>query len=113
MNEHDDEEESFEDGDGEEEGSNPELEAEFEEHVKKIQAKIQKHVEDAEAALNKAVELADKHGVSFYSGVSFLGQCYQAEVLPKYAELDEEFINEATGTWSEYGYGGWEHSAVC
>lgn len=115
MNEQDNHEEDDdceEDCDSEEEG-NPELEAEFQAHVDKVQEEIMKHVKKAEKALQKAVDLADEHGVSFYSSVSFLGQNYNAELIEKYAELEQDFVDEATGTYNEYGGAGWQHSDVC
>lgn len=95
------------------EGSNPELEAEFAAHVEKIQAKIQKHLDKACEELDKAVELADTHGVAFSSGISFLSQDYTPPVIEKFSELDQDFINDTTGTYSEYDSEGWQHSAVC
>lgn len=97
----------------EESEANPELEAEFAAHVEAIQTKIQKHLEKACAELDKAVELADKHGVAFGSNISPLSQNYTPAVLEKYSTLDQDFINETTGTWCEYDGEGWEHSAVC
>lgn len=97
----------------EEEGSNPELEAEFTAHVEKIQSQIQKHVDRAGEELDKAVALADKHGVAFSSNISFLSQDYTPPVIEKFSDLDQDFINDTTGTYSEYDSEGWQHSAVC
>lgn len=111
MSEHDEEFEDEETEEGEEDNS--ELEAEFKAHVEKIQEQIQKHVDASARALEKAVDLADKHGVSFYSSVSFLGQNYNADLLEKYSELDQDFVDDVTGTYNEYGGSGWQHSDVC
>jgi hypothetical protein len=59
------------------------------------------------------VELANKHGVSFCSRISFLRQDYRATLPKKFTELDPEFVDSITNTYSEYGDTGWAHSAVC
>jgi hypothetical protein len=97
----------------EDESDFSELENEFKSHVDTIQSQIGDYLAEAEEALEKAVRLADTHGVSFYSPISFLAQSYTAKVLPKYYDLDQEFINEVTDTYSEYDKTGWAHSAVC
>lgn len=109
MTEYDNENEGEETQDEKE----SELETEFRAHVEKIQAKIQEHVDVAAAALRKAVALADKHGVSFYSSVSFLAQNYNADLLEKFADLDQDFVDDVTDTYNEYGESGWQHSGVC
>lgn len=111
MSEHDEE---FEDEENEEESEDQtELELEFKAHWEKYEAKIQEHVDAAARALQKAVDLADKHGIPFYSSVSFLGQNYTPAVLDKFADLDQSTIDDITGTYNEYGGEGWQHSDVC
>lgn len=90
-----------------------ELEAEFAAHWEKYEAKIQQYVEEANQALSKAIALADKHGIPFYSSISFLGQNYTPTLLDQFSELDQEKIDEITGTYNEYGSEGWQHSDVC
>lgn|SRR5512147_2148002 len=111
MSEQDEEFEGEETEEGEEDTS--ELEAEFKAHWEKYEARIQKHVAEAEKALQKAVDLADEQGIPFYSSVSFLGQNYTPSVLEKFSELDQEVIDDITGTYNEYGGEGWQHSDVC
>jgi len=108
MNQHDNDEELDDN-----EGENSELAREFSAHWEKYEAKIQAHVEEAYKALEKAVALADKHGIPFYSSVSFLGQNYTPPVLEKFSELDQETIDNITGTYNEYESEGWQHSDVC
>jgi len=111
MSEHEEEFEGEEGEEGEEDTS--ELEAEFKAHWEKYEARIQKHVDAASKELQKAVDLADKHGIPFYSSVSFLGQNYTPAVNEKFSELDQSVIDDITGTYNEYGGEGWQHSDVC
>lgn len=75
---------------------------------------IYKYLAEAEEALAKAVEVSDKYGVPFYSGISFLSQSYRPpSVSEKFPNVDSDFISELADAYSEYGYDGWEHSAVC
>ncbi len=97
----------------EEESDTSELEAEFKAHWEKHEAEIQKHVDKAYKSLQKAIALADEHGIPFYSSVSFLGQNYTPAVLKKFADLDQQTIDDITGTYNEYGGEGWQHSDVC
>jgi tRNA(Met) C34 N-acetyltransferase TmcA len=111
MTEHDEEFEGEEAEEGEEDTS--ELEAEFKAHWEKHEARIQKHVDAAARELQKAVEIADKEGIPFYASVSFLGQNYTPAVLEKFADLEQDVIDDITGTYNEYGGEGWQHSDVC
>lgn len=110
-NEDEIEETEEESEEGEEDTS--ELEAEFQAHWEKYEAKIQALVEKAHEALTKAVAIADEQGIPFYSSVSFLGQNYTPAVLPQFSDLDQDKIDEITGTYNEYGGEGWQHSDVC
>lgn len=112
MNDHLDDEE-LEESNDEEGEENSQLEQEFQDHWEKYEAKIQALVDEAHAALTKAVKLADKQGIPFYSSVSFLGQNYTPAVLERFSEIDQQRIDDITGTYNEYGGEGWQHSDVC
>ena len=94
-----------------------ELEKEFETLCESVNPKIQAKLKEAMKALEEAEKLAEKHGVPFYASISPLGNSYIPNSFSKkFSELDEQFVTDVTGVYSEYdGFssGGWVHSAVC
>lgn len=92
---------------------NEDLQKEFEALVESVHKEINVHIANSCRELEKACTLADKHGVSFRSSISFLSQPYIVKPNEKFSKLDTSFVSEVTETWSEYGEEGWQHSAVC
>jgi hypothetical protein len=91
-----------------------ELEKQFRQTASKALKLINAKVAEADAALSEACKIADKYGVPFDSGISFIRQSYSPDTTEeKFPELDRSFIDEVTGASNEYGYGGWAHSQVC
>ncbi len=88
-----------------------ELEKEFQELVDEVHSRIFEKLSEASTALREAMQIADEHGVSFDSNISFLSQTYKADLLEKFKELDSEFVQEVTDCYGEYD--GWQHSSVC
>lgn len=86
---------------------------EFRKHVETAHDLINAKIAIADQALSEAVAIAEEYGVSFYADVSPLGQSYMVDPLDKYEVLDSSLVNDICGTYSEYGYEGWQHSAVC
>lgn len=91
-----------------------ELEREFRVSASKALKQIHVKLEEASDALAAAVDLSEKYGIPFSTQISFLGQSYTPDSLEeKFEDLDKDFVNCITGASNEYGYAGWEHSAVC
>jgi hypothetical protein len=88
-----------------------ELEREFRSTVAEATEKINAKLAKAKKYLSEAVALSEDYGVPFSASISFLSQSYTPGSVPE--ELDKEFVESVTGTYNEYGYEGWEHSAVC
>ena len=96
--------------------SDNELEQEFEKLVDSVGEEIRAHVLTATRALKAATDLADKHGVPFFTNVSFLGQPYVPESFKTaWGSLDKDFVTNLTElTSNDLGYAyGWLHSQVC
>jgi len=90
------------------------LEKQFRQTASKALKLIHAKVAEAETALSEACDISEKYGVPFDSNISFLSQSYSPDTMEeKFPNVDLSFINEITGSSNEYGYGGWEHSAVC
>ncbi len=91
------------------------FEKEFQECLNMNKEKIEQKLREASDALDEACGLSEKFGIPFHSNVSEISQCYIPSGLKdKWPDVPQEFIDEATDTWDEWGYGGgWQHSAVC
>lgn len=88
------------------------LELEFRKVAESALKEIQDKVSQASALLSEAVALSEKHGIPFYSEVSFLAQSYKPTSFEsKFSEVDSDFVYSVTNASSSYA--GWEHSDVC
>ena len=88
------------------------LEREFRLKAAEVGSLIDEKLAIASKALDEAEALAEEHGISFHAGISPLSQSYKANSAgDKWPDLSEEFMNEITESYGEYG--GWQHSAVC
>lgn len=98
------------------EGTQDELEVEFQKVYEKHADQIHEQLEIASKAIAKAEKIAEKYGIPFSASVSPLGQSYFPASFPeKFRELSLNFVSDLTGAYSEYANDGcgWEHSAVC
>lgn len=90
------------------------LELEYKKLSEEVKPQIEEKIEQASKLIREATALADKHGVPFYSDVSDISQWYYPRSGEKFAEIDDvlgEYKEFEHGP--EYGWYGWEHSAVC
>lgn len=91
-----------------------EMERTFRVKATEVLEKIYAELELAHKHLRAAQDLSEEHGISFSSSISPLSQSYIASTFhEKWPDVDEELANSITEAYSEYGDGGWEHSAVC
>lgn len=101
----------------EEIGEENQLAKEFEDHIAAHRDEIRAAEKLAIEALRKAVALADKYGVPYRFGISFLGNSYvpAAFIDSKFRKLEDEVICDIAGVWGDYLLedSGWQHSAVC
>lgn len=75
---------------------------------------IGEKLQEAMSLLSDAEKISEEHGVPFRSNISFLSQSYTPQSMKaKHANVDTDFMRDLTGAYNEYGYEGWEHSAVC
>lgn len=90
------------------------LEREFRVAIPSATLRIDEKLALASKYLDEAVAISEEAGIPFSASISFLGQSYTPTSLEnKFPELEREFVNDLTGTYNEYGYAGWEHSAIC
>lgn len=90
------------------------LEREFRIKAAEVGNLIGEKLAIASKALDEAEAIAEEYGISFSAGVSPLSQSYiAASAEEKWPGVSEEFRNEVTEAYSEYGGSGWAHSAVC
>lgn len=95
-----------------------ERDSEMERQFRKVAAeagiRIQEKLNQAAQLIEEAEKISEETGVPFTASVSPLGQSYIPNSLAeKFPDLDTSFAYDVTEASSEYGYGGWEHSAVC
>jgi hypothetical protein len=99
------------------------IEQEFKELVDAHIKEINEQIDIAREAIGKAEKLSDKYGLPFSSDITPLGMGYTPQSFyDKYGQdedgdnlLDKSWVCDLTGAYpgGEYGYSGWEHSAVC
>lgn len=94
-----------------EEQAKEKLEQEFVEQVKAFKEIASPLLIELSKKVRELEELSEKMGVPF----DFDDQTYvPASLKDKFPDLDNDFVEEVTGTWQdEYGGAGWQHSAVC
>jgi hypothetical protein len=113
----DEENEELDNEESDGEDSESELAKEFEAHISAHQAEISAAEDKAIASLRKAVELADKYGVPYRFGISFLSNSYvpASFIDSKFRKLEDETVSDISGCWGDYIFedSGWQHSAVC
>jgi hypothetical protein len=64
--------------------------------------------------MEEATKIAERYGVPFRSGISPISNQYFPNSLKeKFKDVSDDFINEISDTYNEYGSIGWRHSAVC
>lgn len=91
-----------------------EMERAFRVKAMEVTDLINEELSQAHKHLAAAEKLAEENGISFSSSISPLSQSYVASTFAeKWPDIEEDFANEITEAYSEYGDGGWEHSAVC
>lgn len=91
------------------------LELEFETACTAAYNEVDEHIQAAQEAIRKAVEVAEKYGVPIEMPVCPLHNGYiPRNFSDKFGDLDEQFISDVSGVYSEYGYHkGWVHSSIC
>lgn len=92
------------------------MEKEFEKLSNKISEEINIKLNEAAIKLNEAIEIAEKHGVPFSSGISFLPNSYVPTTMrTMHPNLSDEFMSETTGIYDDdcFDGHGWYHSDVC
>lgn len=91
-----------------------ELEREFRNTANETLREIQENIATATSALEKAISISERDGIPFSSNISFIGQCYVPQSLRSlHPDINRELVNSITESYSDSGYPGWEHSAVC
>lgn len=92
----------------------PALEEEFKRTVEVARVQIQEKCAAARKALNEAVAISEQYGVPFSEGICFISNTYTPKSFQKFQKLEREFFEEfEIYIGYNWGYYGWEHSAVC
>ena len=91
---------------------------EFEREFRLAQRAAQKLIDEklkiAMDALSEAETISTETGVPFMSNISPVSQSFTpSTVKNKFPNIEQYAVQEISGTNNDYGYDGWQHSAVC